>query len=920
MPVLTAEGFELFGREGAFRVIAAACAQGGQVVVSGEPGMGKSSLLRVGGQLAQRAGRRVLAIAPTEFDQGLPFAGLAELVAQCPPDGPDRLPAPQRRALAIALQQVEPEGGTIDPLAVPLAIRSLLTNLAGTEPVTVVLDDVQWLDPATAGALAFALRRLALPGDRLSVLAGTRPAGLRTDLVRTLPEPRRDVDLPALDEHAIAQLLRRRFGSTWTQSVSSAVARASGGNPFLALMIAQAMRSDVSQWSWSARDGHDPVFPVPPSLTDVLGEKVALLPAAAREVLLLVSAAGRLNVHQLDKFAGPDHVVAALEAAADADLARVGPEQRVAFTHPLLASAIYEAATPAERRRAHRRLADSLDDQVERAVHRARTVTAPDLAVAGELERAADVSARRGALQVAGELLEASARATPAAGAPTGPFPRWLRVVDTYTLAGDTDAARAALGVLDPLASSPQERAEAILRRIDLTRRMPGARALAEQALALAPPGTEVRNALTTLLGALHRLEGNGPEALRLTRAAVAEARAGNRDAALLRALYGRLTVERHWASGDAGRTLGEIDRLAAAATDLPGPFLAWSHAFFAPWDDPTAEEPVRREIRAALEAGRYGDLTQLYIALVLHLTRASRIQAARAALEEADRAGAWSLSAFQEQIARGLVAAYTGELDLARAVVGPAAEEARAIESTYWLCSFLTIRGFVETSAGDWPAALQVYREVAAVFERTGMVDLEQILWGVDYADAALQTGAFDEVERAVAVLRRQGAAGLPEAVVAADRCEALRRAATGDVDTALHDLRRITALDGAESPFEATRSRLALGQVYRRAGHKRGSADTLTAAADSFASLGYPRWADRARAELARSGLHQSGEALTENERRVAELAAAGRSNQEVAAALFMSVKTVEAHLTRVYRKLSVRSRTELARRLEP
>ncbi|WP_203989319.1 AAA family ATPase [Virgisporangium aurantiacum] len=915
---MTAEGFGLFGRETAFRVVADACAAGGQVVVSGAPGVGKSSLLKAAGQIAQRAGRRVLAVSPTRFDQGLPFAGLADLLAQCPPDAADGLPAPQRWALSVALQQVEPDGRVVDPLAMPLAIRSLLTDLCRTEPVTVILDDVQWLDAATAGGLAFALRRLAVASQRLSVLVGVRPEGLRSDLVRTLPEPRRDLDLPPLDEPAIAQLLRRHFGSTWTQAVSAAIARTSGGNPFLALMIAQAMQSDVSRWRWSARDGHDPVFPVPPSLSDVLGEKVALLPAAAREVLLIVSAAGRLSVGQLDKFVGPDRVGAALEAAADTDVAKVGPLQRVVFTHPLLASALYEAATPAERRRVHRLLADSLDDPVERALHRARTITTPDRAVADEIERAATTSAGRGALQLAGELLEAAARATPAAGTRTDRFARWLRVVDTYTLAGDTEAARAALDVLEPLAPDPTARAEAIRRRIDLTRRMPGARALAEQGLALAPPGTEVRNELTTLLGALHRLEGNGAEALRLTGVAVAEARAGKQDAALLRALYGRLTVERHWASGDAARTLGEIDELVASTHDLPGSIVAWTRAFFAPWDDPAAEAPVRREIRSALEAGRYGDLTQLYIALILHLTRSSRLPEARAALEDADRIGAWSLSAFQEQIARGLVAAYAGDLDLARTAVEAATEESRAIESTYWLCAFLAIRGFIETSAGEWQAALYALREVAAVFDRTHMVDLEQSLWAVDYADAALQVGAPDEAARAVEFLRRQGGSGRPEAAVAADRCEALRRAAAGDVDAALRELQRVVDLDGIECPFEAARSRLALGQVCRRAGHKRKSAETLTAAAEVFARLGYPCWAERARAELARSGLHHSGTDLTGNERRVAELVAAGRSNQEVAAALFMSVKTVEAHLTRIYRKLAVRSRTELARRL--
>ena len=210
----------------------------------------------------------------------------------------------------------------------------------------------------------------------------------------------------------------------------------------------------------------------------------------------------------------------------------------------------------------------------------------------------------------------------------------------------------------------------------------------------------------------------------------------------------------------------------------------------------------------------------------------------------------------------------------------------------------------------------LEALRELAQIFADTKMVDLEQLLWGVDYADAALQLGATHDVEAAISVLRRQ--AGRPEATVAADRCQALLTAARGDVDDAMSELRRIVEQPGAECPFEAARSRLALGQVYRRAGYKGMAGETLNVAARTFDELGIPRWAERARDEAGRVGLHPTTNTLTATERRVAELVGSGHSNQETAAELFMSVKTVEANLTRIYRKLSVRSRTELAHRL--
>ncbi|MDX6374519.1 MAG: hypothetical protein QOD98_3507 [Nocardioidaceae bacterium] len=361
----TAAAFGLFGREEALRVLSGVLDTGGSAVITGDPGAGKSSLLKVADQLAQRRGRRVLSVTPTQFDRGLPFAGLAELVAQCP-EGADRgLPEPQRRALTVALQGAEPDGPEVDALAVPLAVRGLLAHLCESEPVALVIDDLQWLDQATAGSLGFALRRVPVAQNELSVLIGTRPdPGAGNELIRVLSGPRHEFSLPPLEDWAIGQLLRARLGARWTPPMSAEVARVSRGNPFLALMIAEAMQSELSRWCWSFQDGHEPVFPVPPSLAGLLGEKVGLLPRDARDVLLLVSAAGRLTVAQLRGIIGEAQVRSALEAAADWDVATVGAGSVVTFTHPLLASAIYDDAGPAARRRAHGVLAGVLDDPV----------------------------------------------------------------------------------------------------------------------------------------------------------------------------------------------------------------------------------------------------------------------------------------------------------------------------------------------------------------------------------------------------------------------------------------------------------------------------------------------------------------------------------------------------------------------------
>ncbi len=914
-----AAALELFGREDAQRVVGDLVVRGGSAVAIGDPGAGKSSLLTVAAQLAQRRGRMVLSVAPTQFEQGLPFAGLAELIGQCPHGSDKDLPGPQRRALAVALQRVEPAGRDVDALAVPLAVRGLLTQLCESEPVALLIDDLQWLDQASVGSLGFALRRISVEPHRLSILAATRPdpeAG--TDLIRCLPEPRHEFVLRPLQDWAIGQLLRKRLGPRWTPPMSAGVARASGGNPFLALEIARAMHADAPSQRGSARHGHDQVVPVPASLAELLRDRVARLPQDSREALLLVSAAGRLAVVQLQGIVEEARLWQALEAAADADVAIVGAESVVAFTHPLLASAIYDAAAPAERRRAHRVLAEVLEDPVERARHRWRSITAPDETVARELERAAEISRGRGAPQLAGELMERAALATPSEADAAASLGRWLVAVDAYIDAGDHVAARAALDKGSALAAVPEQQAQMLVRRLRLADHRVGMRSLAEQALRLAPKGTEVRAEILLSLCTVHRMEGNGKDALRLGRMAVEEAAAASVGVQVT-ALNERLACELHWGKGRPERSLRDIERLVAGyAPDLPAAQVAWTHGFFAAWNDEAAEKYVRDGIKSAVDAGRYGDLSDLYICLVLVLIRGSRVRDAQAALDEADRSGAWAGSSLQENMARLLVKEYAGDLEGARELAEGAVARSRISGSTYWLSGFLAQLGFVETSARNWHTALEALREVADIFATTKMVDLEQLLWGVDYADAALQAGAMQDVEAAISILRRQGTSGRPEAAVAADRCQALLSAARGDVDDAMNELRKIVDQPGSECPFEAARSRLALGQVCRRAGYKGMASDALNAAARAFEELGIPRWAERARDEAGRVGLHPANSILTATERRVAELVGSGSSNQETAAELFMSVKTVEANLTRIYRKLSVRSRTELANRL--
>lgn len=515
---------------------------------------------------------------------------------------------------------------------------------------------------------------------------------------------------------------------------------------------------------------------------------------------------------------------------------------------------------------------------------------------------------------MAGELLEGAARATPSDLDTRSSLGRWLRAVDTYVAAGDRLAARSALNVGSTLAADGEQQAQVLVRKAWLVDGLGAARSVAEEAFRLAPAGSEVRTQILQELGEYHRMEGHGKLALRLTNLAIREAADAGRPDIQLAALNQLQSIQLLWGLGDADQTLAEVDRLVDGSSgELSEAQWAWAHGFHAAWNDPAAERRTRDGIARTVEAGRYGELSSLYICLILTLVRRSRIREAQADLDEADRLGGWTSGAgLQEAIGRALVRAYSGDLADARELAQRAATQARSGGLTYWLAGFLAQLGFIEVSARNWNAALEPLRELAEIFADTELVDLEQLLWPVDYADAALQVGALDEVATAVALLRRQGR---PEALVAADRCQALLTAARGDVEEALTVLRGVVERAGAECPFEVARSQLALGQVARRAGHKGLASETLNAAANAFTELGIPRWAERALDDAGRVGLHGTSTGLTETERRVAELVASGASNQEAADQLFLSVKTVEANLTRVYRKLSVRSRTELA-----
>src|SRR5215831_3190181 len=426
------------------------------LVLEGAAGIGKTTVWAAGAALAAGRGYTVLSCRPAESEARLSFAALGDLLGGVLEEAVAGLPPPQRRALEVALLLADPAGSPPEQRAVCVAFLGVLRGLAASGPVVVAVDDLQWLDVPSAAAVEFAVRRLA--GERAGLLASARIEG------RGEAAPAAGMDLPAgrLTRLRIGPLPLGAFESALRASAGAGLSRltirrlfdASGGNPFYGLELARALQ----------RAGAEPLpedpLPVPGDLRGVLGARLAALPAGARDVLLVAACLRSPTATMLEQASGPA-APACLQAAAGHGV--VGVEgDRVRFTHPLLASAIYSAAPPGRRREVHRRLGEIAPTVEERARHLALSAGGPDEHVAAALEQAAHAAAARGAPEVAAELAELAATLTPQDRLPA----RWRRRVDAggYLFrAGDTARARRDLEALVAEMPAGRDRAEALL-------------------------------------------------------------------------------------------------------------------------------------------------------------------------------------------------------------------------------------------------------------------------------------------------------------------------------------------------------------------------------------------------------------------------------------------------------------------------
>jgi DNA-binding CsgD family transcriptional regulator len=889
------------------------------LVLSGELGIGKTVLWETAVARAVDRGGTVLLHRGVQAEAEFAFAGLSDLVAPVLDAVADVLAPPRRRALEVALLLADAPTAP-DPRAIGLAFLDVLGELARTGPLLVALDDIQWLDASSAHVLPVALRRLRDEG--VGVIATVREAPGSREAFR-LEEalsghPVQRLSLGPLPPGELHRLLREHLGVEFRRPELTAIARASAGNPFYALELgATAGRAEPGR-----------AMVVPESLRQLLGSRLERLSEQTKDLLLEAAALARPAVGVLS--AGRDDPALAVDAlqVAVSEGVVVLEGGRVRFAHPLLASLCYEEALPSRRRAAHRRLARVVDDPEERARHLALASQGPDPSVAAELDAAAAHAEARGATVAAADLARLAVERTPPELVDQHRHRR-LKAALLCRFAGDFDGACAMYQTL--LAELPAGTTRARVRyavasiaRITLPERI----RLSEQALAEADGDAACQAQVLGFLGHSRWLLGQVPVALQNSRAGLRAAESTDDPHVLASALARTACLETFALDPTPGllRRALEVDRT------LDGP-VAWH-------ENPTFmltvavmhgrdELELARDMLVEVETAavdRGDEDTRPWVALqsiVLEWYAGRWHEALRHAAVARELARELGQVHYQVMVARftALVLAGLGHVEQCRATAREGLRLARSIDDERMVIGTLAALGHLELALGDLTRADRRLRDLPDRLLRTGHRNPVNGPWA-DAVETSIALGDLERARRSLDTFRALARDANGWARIGAARCTGLLAAAQGETDAAVRVLEAALESDAAAVyPFERGRTLLALGTARRQVRHSRAARETLEQAVAVFQELDASLWLDRASAELRRvSGRRPLAGQLTETERRVAELAAKGRRNKEIAAELFLSVGTVESYLSRIYRKLAVRSRTELARRLGP
>ncbi|MGI5499348.1 helix-turn-helix transcriptional regulator [Lentzea sp. CA-135723] len=890
---------ELVGREEDIERVRAfvdsASTQGGALLLSGEAGIGKTELLEFAAAHARQRGTLVLRATGSQFEAGLSFAGLHQVLYPLVKKL-DALPKTQARALRAAIGLSDERAD--EPIVIAHAAFSLLLETAESGPVLVIVDDLSWLDRPSAGALGFVARRLR--GSRVGFLAASR-----VDEASFFDQD----DLPAyvlspLADDAAEELLRHRFPAM-AASVRRRLRNEARGNPLALLELPVALTGEQQ----TAEAELPEVLPITGRLQRLFADRVRKLPDATR-VLLLIAA--------LDRIGDPARF---LGAFGPGGLEHLGPAERVGlirvdrgrltFRHPLTRSAVVDISTAQERRQAHQTLADQLVDRPElRAWHLAEATLGPDEEVAKLLEWAAHQSLNRGDSTGAVAGLTRSAEL----GA-NGPDRARRLAMAAYLGSNVTGHLRhvprllAAARVADPTASGSMEITVAAAHLLlngdgDLDT----AHRLLSSSIDMLPRPYNATD--PALIEALHTLLllcffGGRPALWSFFDAALTH---------LAPEVPPLLALQRDTFRDPVRTGASALARLDAAITDLPGendPVRIVRTGLAASYLDRLGgcRPALRRVVRDGRSGGAVTAAIQALFLLANHAYLTGEWDEALELCQEGlelSRTNDYRLLSWPGTFIQAMIAACRGETDNAHALADQMERWAAPRRVGAVQAYAAHVRTMAALADGDHPAALHHVGFVSPPGALASHVP--HALWTVlDLTDAALRRGRREVAASHVSAAGELVGLSPRLAMITAGA----RAMAASSFEPALFDA--ALSVEGAALwQFDRARIQLAYGEQLRRAKAQADARRQLTEALETFEQLGAEPWAARARHEL-RTGTGKGG-TLSPQQREIAELAASGLTNKEIGARLFLSSRTISTHLYQIFPKLGVSSRAAL------
>ena len=893
------------------------------LIITGDSGIGKTMVWKHLVKTALPPSFRVLSCRPASSERPLVFSALGDLLGHAAEEFLPRLPEYRRRAVTGALTRGTPLGSMPDRQVLARGVLDAFRSLSSARPLLVAVDDAQWMDRPSADVLEFCFRRLE--HEPVSILLTLH----RADLVSPLgldralsPGRLSHVTLGPLDLGTIGEILRSRLGVTLPRYTLTRLYEACGGNPFYALESARAL---VEHQRPSIVN--EPI-PVPKSLGDLVRHRLRGLSPEARDVGRLVAASSDPRERLIRAAYGASESWVAIDQAIDGGIIeRDGDSLR--FTHPLLRSVLYAEMTLNERRHLHRRLGAVAEEIEDLAWHLALGAEGPSEQIAGIVDGAARHAGSRGAPASAAVLEEQATRLTPASR-PAEARERSVRAADYHFRGGEI--ARSQELIESALAACPDGPARApLLVRLGTIHYHEGDWALAEQVFRQAAkeaPGNPALRAHAEQELAFARLAaGDLPGASRWAYISLRSARRAADQGQVAHSLACIALVEFLLGNGVRSDLFDKAEALDVAQDEqlverraMLDPFLL--RGLVLKWCDRLDEARVRLAdgYQRALDHGDEASLPfLLYHFSQLECWAGNWDRAEEYALE-----GCRVVEEIHQATMKpatlyslALVRAHRGQVDDARELASEALLLSERAGNVPFRSMTLSVLGFAALSLDDYRAAHSDLGRIADAGTAAGFGEPNVVKFLPDEIEALVALGEVDDARLLTSRLEALGRSlGRSWALATAARCRAHLAATDGDFDRARSACEQALAEHARlPMPFELGRTLLVKGVIERRAKQKAAARQTLDQALGIFEHLGAPLWAGKVRQELSKIAARGPVAGLTETESRVAALVARGRTNREIGSAMFVTENTVQTHVRHIFRKLGVRSRTELA-----